>query len=335
MKSTIIFNNKPVIKGYASVAGKKEIEGNLSEYFDYTDTDQYFKKDTWEQAESEIQRIAVDTALNKSNLTPEDINFIFAGDLVNQCVSSTYGLRDFHIPFLGVYGACSTMAESLLLATCMVNAGYGKLAIGVTSSHFSSAERQFRMPLSYGGQRTPSAQWTVTGGGAVIVEENSGQGDIFIKSATVGKLVDYDIKDATNMGAAMAPAAADTIQTFLKDTEISLSNIDFIITGDLGYVGSELLIDILQKEGIDISSKHRDCGIMIYDKDTQDTHSGGSGCGCGASVLTAYFLPKLQKKEIKNILFCATGALMSPTLSQQGESIPSIAHLLHISSSEN
>jgi stage V sporulation protein AD len=332
MKQTINFQNSPKITSFASVAGQKEVEGNLGQYFDYTENDPYFKKETWEQAESEIQRLAVNISLEKANLKAEDISYVFAGDLINQCICSTYALRDFGVPFFGLYGACSTMAEGLLLSAAMVNAGYGERAITVTSSHFSSAERQYRMPMSYGGQRTPSAQWTVTGGGAVIVENNKdGNSSISIKAGTVGKIIDYAITDITNMGAAMAPAAADTILKFFEDTNTKAADYDYIVTGDLGYIGSELLLNILNKEGVDISFQHRDCGVMIYDKKEQDTHSGGSGCGCSASVLCAYFLPKLKSGEIKNMLFIATGALMSPMISFQGESIPAIAHLLHLS----
>ncbi|GHU52038.1 stage V sporulation protein AD [Clostridia bacterium] len=341
MKSTIYFDRNPVISSFASVASKKEAEGSLANFFDHIEMDPYFKKETWEQAESEIQRIAVTKALEKANIQSNAVNFIFAGDLVNQCVCSTYALRDFNIPFLGIYGACSTMAEGMLLAASMVNAGYGERATAVTSSHFSSAERQYRNPLSYGGQRTQSAQWTVTGGGAVIIEQNTEQSQeqleqktekkIIVKSATVGRIVDYAVTDSSNMGAAMAPAAADTILRFFKDTNMKVTDLDYIVTGDLGYVGSELLLNILRQDDMDISFQHRDCGVMIYKKDEQDTHSGGSGCGCSASVLSAYFLPRIKSGEIKNMLFCGTGALMSPMLSFQGESIPGIAHAVLLS----
>lgn len=330
MGQTIFFNNMPPIISHSAIGGKKEKEGNLSGSFDYLSDDQYFGQKTWEQAESHMQAMAINTVLNKTQLKNNDINFIFAGDLINQCVCSTYALRDFEIPFFGIYGACSTMAEGMILAAAMVNAQYGQRAIAVTSSHFSSAERQFRTPLSYGSQRTPTAQWTVTGAGAVLIDSAGGPEKAKIKAATVGKIIDYEITDTCNMGAAMAPAAADTILNFIKDASINIADIDHFITGDLGVYGSELLIELLKKDNIDITEKHLDCGKMIYDTENQDTHAGGSGCGCAASVFCGHILPKLESGELKNIVFCATGALMSPTLSQQGETIPGIAHLLQI-----
>jgi stage V sporulation protein AD len=331
MKNIIKFYNKPKISYFASIGGVKEGEGPLRDRFDFLTKDQYLGKDTWESAESELQRIAVELALKKGELQQSDIECIFAGDLNEQCIGSTYALRDSEVPFIGLFGACSTMAESMLLAAGFVNAGYFEKTIAVTSSHFSTAERQFRMPMSYGGQRPQSAQWTVTGAGAVVIEENSqSQSNICVNSAVIGKIVDYEIKDATNMGAAMAPAAADTLMRFLGESDISLEEIDVIVTGDLGHFGSKMLYEILEKDNIDIKNKHQDCGILIFDKDSQDTHSGGSGCGCSASVLCNTFLPMLKNNEVKNVIFMATGALMSVKISQQGETIPSIAHLLHL-----
>lgn len=330
---TIKMENHPAIIGYAAVCGKKEAEGPLGHYFDYTFDDSMLGETSWEKAESRLQTESVIRALNKSGVSKEDINFIFAGDLLNQCISSTFGLRSLNIPFLGQFGACSTMAQTLALSSIMVETGVAKHCIAVTSSHFCAAERQFRFPLEYGGQRTPTAQWTVTGSGAAVL----GKGDKspFISAVTVGKIVDLGVKDANNMGAAMAPAAAATISDFFNDTKTEPSDYDLILTGDLGEVGSKLLNELLIKENIDISKNHSDCGILIFDKKSQDVHAGGSGCGCSASVLCSTILNKLSSKEMNNILFIATGALMSPTSSQQGESIPSIAHLVNIKSSKN
>lgn len=328
-RNTFVMDNPPSIYSYASVVGQKEGEGPLNNCFDEVENDAYFGKDTWEQAESELLRRTVDKALLKGNLKPDDIDYMFSGDLLNQCISSTYGLRDFEIPILGIYGACSTMSEGLVLSSLLTDCGIGGKVIAVTSSHFCTAERQFRFPLSYGGVRTPTAQWTCTASGAVVMEPNSDPP--YIKAVTIGKIVDLGITDANNMGAAMAPAACYVIKTFLNDTGMKPEDFDYIITGDLGRVGSELLIDLLKKEQINITKQHRDCGNLMFDNKEQDVRSGGSGCGCGASILCGYFLDKLKSGQIKNILFCATGALMSTTASQQGESIPSISHAVYIS----
>lgn len=328
-KSTFAMSNPPTIKAFSSTVSSKEGEGPLGSCFDVVENDTHFGQETWEQAESELQKQTVKRAIKKAGINPEDVNFIFAGDLINQCIGSAYGIRELNIPFLGLYGACSTMAEGLLLATLLADNGVGDNIVATTSSHFSTAERQFRFPLSYGSQRTPTAQWTCTASGAVVVSQ-SYQAP-FLRAVTIGKVVDLGVTDMNNMGAAMAPAAADTIKTHLNDMGKSPTDYDYIVTGDLGITGSKLLLEILKKENIDISSVHKDCGVMIFDPEKQDTHAGGSGCGCSASVLCGYFLPKLASGEIKNILFAATGALMSPTAIQQGESIPSISHLVHIS----
>ena len=330
MRNTFIFDKPVSIKSFSSTVGSKEGDGPLGKYFDVVEQDSYFGQDTWEKAESHMQKITVQNTIKKADLRKEDINFMFAGDLVNQCISTTYGLRELDIPIFGIYGACSTMAEGLLLSSMAINAGYARYSLNSTSSHFSTAERQFRFPLSYGGQRTPTAQWTCTASGAVIV--SSEDNPPFVKGGTVGKINDFGINDANNMGAAMAPAAADTIKTFLNDTGYSPKDFDYIVTGDLGTVGSSLLIDLLKKDGIDISEQHNDCGVMMFDIERQDVHAGGSGCGCSASVLCGYFLPLLKSGKIKRMLFAATGALMSPTASQQGETIPSISHLVFLSS---
>ncbi len=328
-RNTFIMDNPPTIQSFASTVGKKEGEGPLAEFFDEVSEDAYFGQKTWEQGESELMKRTVQRAIKKGGLTQDDIDYMFAGDLLNQCISSTYGLRDLDIPLLGIYGACSTMSEGLALASLMTDSGIGGNVIATTSSHFCTAERQFRFPLSYGSVRTPTAQWTCTASGAVVVAPK--RVSPFIRAVTIGKIVDLGVTDANNMGAAMAPAAAYVIKTFLQDTAMEPSDFDAIITGDLGLVGSKLLRELLMTEGIDVSEKHRDCGVMMFDIENQDVHAGGSGCGCSASVLCGYFLPKVRTGELKNILFCATGALMSTTASQQGESIPSISHAVYIS----
>lgn len=330
-KYTIQMENMPSIEGYASVCGKKEAEGPLGKFFDQTFDDTTLGESSWEKAESKLQLKAVNLAIEKSNINSKDINFIFAGDLLNQCISSTFGLRNLNIPFLGQYGACSTMAQTLALASIMVDTGVANNCIAVTSSHFCSAERQFRFPLEYGGQRTPTAQWTVTGSGAIVVGSN-GQNPK-ISSVTIGRITDLGIKDANNMGAAMAPAAAATLEDFFCDTATKPDDYDLILTGDLGEVGSKLMKELLERDGIHIKNNHKDCGLLIYDQKAQDVHAGGSGCGCSATVLCSIILNKLKNNELKNILFMATGALMSPTSTQQGESIPSVAHLINIKSS--
>ncbi len=330
MRNTFLFKNPVSVMSYSSTVGSKEGDGPYGKYFDMIEEDSYFGQDTWEKAESQMQKMTVQRAIEKAGLKNDDINFMFAGDLINQCICTTYGLRQLEIPIFGIYGACSTMAEGLLLSSMMINADYADYTLNATSSHYSTAERQFRFPLSYGGQRTPTSQWTCTASGAVVMSRKKKAP--FVRGGTVGKIIDLGINDANNMGAAMAPAAADTIKTFLEDTKFSPTDFDCIVTGDLGTVGSSLLIDLLKKDGIDISSQHKDCGSMIFDIERQDVHAGGSGCGCSASMLCAYFLPKLENGIINKMLFAATGALMSPTASQQGETIPSISHLVYLSS---
>lgn len=328
MSRTIILKNQPHICGFAAVVGKKEGEGPLGEIFDEVNQDTTLGEESWEKAESQLQKSALTYAIKKSGLKKEQIEQVFAGDLLNQCIGSAFGLRDFEIPLVGMYGACSTMALSLGLASIFVDSGVSSAAAAVTSSHFCSAERQFRFPLEYGGQRPPTAQWTVTGSGAVVL---SGQGSPCVHAVTIGKMVDLGVKDANNMGAAMAPSAADTITAHLKETGASPKDFDLILTGDLGKVGSELLLDIMKNENnIDIAPVHNDCGLMIFDLKGQDVHAGGSGCGCSASVLCSDILGRLKKGQLHRVLFCATGALMSTTSNQQGESIPGIAHAVEI-----
>ena len=321
---------KPSVIAYAAVVGKAENEGPYGGEFDEVVEDNKAGSDTWEQAESLFQQRAVGHVLRKSGLEPDRIDLMIAGDLLNQCVGSSYGLKDYFIPYLGIYGACSTFAEGLLLSAALVNAGYIDTAIASTSSHFSTAERQFRFPLNYGGVRPPTAQWTATAAGAALVGF-SGKPP-FIRAATVGKIEDMGITDLNNMGAAMAGAAYDTLTRHMKHRGTHPQDYDVIITGDLGQVGSDLLYDLFQRDGVSLREHHKDCGLMIYDRAAQDVHAGGSGCGCSASMMCGHFFKRIQAGELKRVLYCATGALMSPTVVQQGGSIPGIAHCVEISS---
>lgn len=327
-KSVLEFENEPSVISYASIVGKKEAQGPLGDCFDQTVSDSYLGTKSWEKAEAQLQCESVNLALGKGSLEPEDIDMIFAGDLLNQCISSTFGVRALNIPFLGQYGACSTMAQTLMMASIMVDCGAANRAAAVTSSHFCTAERQFRLPLEYGSQRTPTAQWTATASGAVILGHG---GKVKVKRAAPGKIVDLGIKDTANMGAAMAPAAATTIFEFLHDTGTTPLDYDCIFTGDLGTVGSELFCTLLSDNGIDIKNRHKDCGVMMYYTQEQDAHAGSSGCGCSASILCGHILRELEQGFLHKVLFCATGALMSTTSSQQGESIPGICHAIELS----
>lgn len=328
---TLIFSDGPKIQSFACVAGPKEAQGPLGKKIDKIIYDPKAGKDTWEQAESQLQREALSLALSKSELHATDIDFVFSGDLLNQCISSSFGLKDFSIPYLGQYGACSTMAQSIIMGAITLEAQAARLCACVTSSHFCSAERQYRFPLEYGGQRTPTAQWTVTGSGCCVLSNHKGAHPR-IAGASVGRISDMGVSDANNMGAAMAPAAARTLLDFFSDTGKAPSDFDRIYTGDLGQVGSKLLYTLTEKAGLNIRENHRDCGLLIYDREAQDVHAGGSGCGCAATVLCSHILPRLSLGKMQNVLFIATGALMSPTSCQQGLSIPCIAHLVHISS---
>ena len=319
----------PTVAAWSSVAGKKEGEGPMAAYFDRIEPDAHLGAETWEQAESELQRRTLNIMLEKAGCTETDISCILAGDLINQCTSSTYALRHLDIPYLGIYGACSTFAEGLILAAVMQSGMELPRCAVLTSSHFSSAERQFRFPLSYGGQRTPNAQWTCTAAGAALLTPTAAPP--YLRGICIGRIRDQGITDASNMGAAMAPAAADTIARYLSATRTRPADYDAIVTGDLGAVGSRLMLRLMEQNGYDLRSVHRDCGVMMFSSNTQDTHAGGSGCGCSASIICGYFLPKLQSGELKNVLYAATGALLSPMLCQQGESIPGICHLVHLS----
>ena len=327
-KQTIIFDNPPTILETASIVGPKEAGGPLAKYFDKTLEDEFWGEETWEKAESKIVKETSSLAINKANLSNEQIDYCFSGDLLNQCISSSFGLRDSSIPLFGIFGACSTFVEGLSLGAVFAEASGANNILALASSHFCSAEKQFRFPLELGNQRTPTAQWTVTGSGAAIVSKN-GTGP-FITSITTGKIVDMGIKDANNMGAAMAPAALDTLLTHFKDTGRNPSYYDGIFSGDLGYVGKDILGDLALKNGYNINSIYNDCGVLIFDKEKQDTHSGGSGCACIATVFSGYLFNQLKEKKYKKILLIATGALTNSTTSQQGESIPGIAHAISI-----
>lgn len=321
---SIQFDTAPYIVSSASIVGKKEGEGPLGKYFDLVGQDDLFGEETWESAESAMQKKACLLTLQKAKITPEQVRYLYGGDLLRQGIATSMGIEALQIPMFGLYGACSTSGEALALSAMAVAAGYGDLMLAVTSSHFGSAEKEFRFPLAYATQRPLSAHWTVTGSGAFLVGKK--RSHVRITGVTVGKIVDYGLKDSQNMGACMAPAACDTILQNLKDFERKETDYDKIITGDLGYVGQSILFDLVRKEGKDIKQNHMDCGMVIFDQNLQDTHAGGSGCGCAATTLSAYILPKLEKGEWKRILFVPTGALMSTVSFNEGESVPGIAH---------
>ncbi len=330
-KQSIKLDNTPKLLNTSSIVGPKEMQGPLAMYFDAHTDDVFFGEKSFEKAESKLMKTCIDNLLAKVATDYSNIDYIFAGDLLNQCISSGYCIRDLNIPFFGLYGACSTFCESLTLASLFVNAGYAQKALAATSSHFCSAERQFRMPLEHGNQLSTTAQCTVTASGsAMVVPKDISIQSPYITYVTPGKIVDKGIKDMANMGAAMAPAAFNTIATHLLDTQRPANYYDAIVTGDLGTLGSEILVDLFKQEGVDISTIHHDCGAMIYDLVEQDVKCGGSGCGCMASVFSGYFFEQLKTKKLNKVLIVATGALMSPTASQQGETIPSIAHAVAI-----
>lgn len=318
----------PSIAGWGSVVGSKEGQGPLGSRFGLVSEDSYFGEKTWEKAESAMQRLAVTQALEMAGQPAGALDVLFGGDLNNQCIATGYAARGLSVPFFGLYGACSTMAEGTALAALLLDGGFGERAAAVASSHFCTAERQYRMPLEYGGQRTPTAQWTATAAGAVVLSQN-GPGP-YVTHVTVGKICDMGITDANNMGAAMAPAAYDTLRAHLEDTGRSSSYYDLIVTGDLGRLGKALVTELFRRDGVDLTS-YEDCGLMLYDGTTQDVHCGGSGCGCSAAVLTGLLLPGLREGRLHHVLFCGTGALHSPTALGQGESVPGICHAVAIS----
>lgn len=330
-KQTIIFNKPIYIVDGATVVGNKEGQGPLGKCFDVVVEDDFCGKGTWEEAESELQFKAVDKLLQKTELSKDVIRYIFAGDLLGQLIATSFGLMKLELPVFGVYGACSTMGETIALASMCVHGGFADKCISVASSHFASAEKQFRYPLEYGNQRPPASTWTVTGAGAYLISKDApnysdNHYPVIVRGVCTGKIVDFGVKDSMNMGACMAPAAADLIAACFKDLEKEPDYFDKIITGDLGYVGQELLIALLKEEGYDISKVHTDCGIEIFDRDTQNTGAGGSGCGCSAVVLGAYILEMLADKSWNRVLFVPTGALLSTVSFNEGKSVPGIAH---------
>ena len=327
-RQSFVLPEPPVISCWASVAGKKESEGPIAHTFDIKSQDPYFGQKTWEQGEKQMQKLALMKLAEKAEMRPQEFDLVFSGDLLNQCIGSSFTLRNLNIPHLGLYGACSTMAESLLLAAMTVGGGFADKVVAMTSSHFASSERQYRFPLGYGGQRTPTAQWTVTGSGAALVT-SSGRGPR-ITGCTVGTVRDLGVKDAGNMGAAMAPAAYATIRAHFEDLGRSPGDYDLIVTGDLGQLGKDLLLELAKRDGVSLGGKLTDCGTLVFDNTVQDVHSGGSGCGCSAITLCGYLLDKLNTGKLKRILFCGTGALLSPTSTQQGLPIPGVCHAVCI-----
>ena len=326
MKNKILNTDASIICA-ASVVGKKEFDGPLGSCFDLHDDKNKFDQKTWEKAESEMQRLSLNAALSKGDLSPNDVDAIFAGDLLNQCVGSAYGLLNFDVPYFGLYGACSTAVEGMMLASLLISGGHFERCATVSSSHFCSAERQYRNPLEYGGQRPQTAQWTVTGAASFIIGKHS---SVKIKEALPGIVIEKGINDASNMGAAMAPAALDTLTRYFHLSNTRPQDFDMIYTGDLGFEGSEILRELMRAEGYDLSSNYTDCGNIIYNREEQDVHSGGSGCGCSAVVLASHVLPRLQSGELKRVLAIGTGAMMSPSSLNQGLAIPAVAHLIRL-----
>lgn len=327
-KQSVALESEPCILSSASTVGKKEGDGPLKNSFDYIEKDEFFGCKTWEQAESAMVNKTIKCALQKCGLKDGDIDYMFGGDLLNQCIGASFGIRDFEVPFYGVYGACSTMAESLSLAAMMIDGGFANKCAAFTSSHFCSAERQYRFPLEYGSVRPPSAQWTVTGCGCLVLSSRADdeKRHVRITGITTGKIVDMGITDANNMGAAMAPAAYDTLKAHFEDFGTMPNDYDLIVTGDLGAVGHDIVADFFKRDGINIQPRYNDCGLMIFDREKQGVCSGGSGCGCSAVTLSGYILDEMKKGKLKKVLFAATGALLSPTSTAQGESIPGICH---------
>ena len=328
-QSTILLPHRPRIAACASIAGLKEAEGPLKQDFDVILEDDLFGEESWEKAESRMQYAAADLCISRAGLTASQVDVLLGGDLLNQIMATSMAARELHIPFLGLYGACSTMAESLCIGSMLADGGHVQHALCLASSHFCSAERQYRFPLEYGCQRPPTSQWTVTGAGAAMVScDESLPALCRCTHVTPGRVVDMAIRDANNMGAAMAPAAADTLRRHLTDTGRSPDDYDLILTGDLGRVGHDVLMELMRQQGCPVPEERcTDCGLLIF-APGQDTHCGGSGCGCSASVLCGHILRRMREGQLHRVLFMATGALLSPTSSQQGGTIPGIAHAI-------
>ena len=327
-RQTVRLLSGPVILASAALGGKKEGRGPLKNCFDYISEDSYFGQSSWEKAESRMLQQCFGLSCSKAGISPGEIDYVLAGDLMNQCTSSSFAMKESGLPYLGLYGACSTMSEGLSLAAMLIDGGFADCTCALTGSHFCSAERQFRTPLEYGGLRSPSAQWTVTGAGSVILG-STGTGPA-VTHVTTGCIVDAGIKDVSNMGAAMAPAAYETLKAHFSDTGRSPDYYDAIFTGDLGMLGRDTVQALFSRDGIALGAEYMDCGVLIYDRQTQDCHAGGSGCGCSASVLCGHILRAMEKGIWKRVLFAATGALMSPVSSMQGGSIPGICHAVSI-----
>lgn len=331
-KQTIKIERPVSISGTASIVGSKEGEGPLAPYFDVKMPDAEWGEDSWEKCESKMQREATKLAIQKAGETPKSIDIIVAGDLLNQCISSGFSARELSIPFYGLYGACSTMIEGISLGAVLVDGGGADKVAAVASSHFCTAERQYRNPLEYGGQRTPTAQWTVTGAGAAVIKAaaESGEGP-YITHVTTGKVIDFGVTDVNNMGGAMAPAACDTLLAHFADTGRKPQDYDLILTGDLGKQGREILINLLETNEYDMHENYNDTGCMMFDFEKQDVHAGGSGCGCVAATFCGYVYKMLREKKLNRVLIVGTGALLSPTSSFQGESVPGVAHAIAVS----
>ena len=329
---TVRLTNPPAVLGYAAVGGHMEGMGPLGDWFDEISEDHFWGQKTWEQGESTMQKHALSKALEKATLHEADVDYVFAGDLLNQCIGSSFSLRESNIPFYGLYGACSTMGEALSLAAMLIDGGFARRTAAMTSSHFCTAERQYRMPVPYGSQRAPTAQWTATAAGCCVL---GAEGDgPYLTHLTAGKIVDKGVSDPNNMGAAMAPAAYDTLSAVLRDTQTAPQDYDLIVTGDLGRLGHDIVVDLFARDGVDMTKNYDDCGLLLFDRAGQDMHCGGSGCGCSASVLCGYLLRGMREKKWNRVLFAPTGALLSPTSSFQGESIPGICHAVILSNTK-
>ena len=323
-RRTVALQTPPSVLSFANIGGRMEGQGPLAKYFDELCDDSFFGEKTWEKAEATMQRRILRRALEQAGLKPGDVDYVLAGDLLNQCIGSSFGLRELGIPFFGLYGACSTMGEALALASLLIDGGFAETVAAQASSHFCTAERQYRMPVPYGSQRTPTAQWTATAAGCCILS-NEGRGPA-VTHAAIGRIVDRGITDANNMGAAMAPAAYDTLRALFSDTRTSPADYDLIVTGDLGRLGHEVVTDLFARDGVDMTKNYKDCGLLLYDLERQDMHMGGSGCGCSAAVLNGYLLRGMREGKWNRIIFAPTGALLSPTSTMQGESIPGVCH---------